>query len=160
VDEAGWIHTNALTDGHIQDPTVVPALLASVDDPLERFVADGMVDNATVYDALAEHQDGVAIEIVVPPRRNAVPSPSAQSRPTQRDIHIATIQSEGIFQWRRASGYYDQSHVENALYRYKAIIGEHLRAKRADSQQREAQLGCAILNRFRELGQPVSVPIK
>ena len=118
-----------------------------------------MVDNATVYDALAEYQDGAAIDIVVPPRRNAVPSSSAQSSPTQRDIHIAAIQSEGIFQWRRASGYYAQSHVENAFYRYKAIIGGHLRAKRADSQQREAQLGCAILNHLRDLGRSTSVPI-
>ena len=159
VDETGWIHTTTLTDGRTQDPTVVAKLLESVDVPLQRFVADGIYDNAPVYNALADHQDGVAIDIVVPPRRNAVPSPSAQSSPTQRDIHLAAIQSEGIFEWRRASGYYAQSHVENAFYRYKAIIGGDLRAKRADSQQREAQLGCANLNRLRDLGRPTSVPI-
>ena len=159
VDEAGWIHTTTLTDGRTQDPTVVAKLLESVDVPLQRFVAAGIYDNAAVYNALADHQDGVSIDIVVPPRRNAVPSPSAQSSPTQRDIHLAAIQSEGIFVWRRASGDYAQSHVENAFYRYKAIIGGDLRAKRADSQQREAQLGCANLNRLRDLGRPTSVPI-
>jgi len=82
-------------------------MLASMDGPLHRFAADGMYDNATVYNALADHQDGVAIDIVVPPRRTAAPSQTAQSSPTQRDIHIAAIQSEGIF----------------ALYRYKAVIG-------------------------------------
>ena len=137
-----------------------PSLLASVDAPLERFVADGMYDNATVYDALAAHQGGAAIDIVVPPRRTAAPSPTAQSAPTQRDQHITDIQSEGAFEWRRASGDYAQAHVENTFYRYKAIIGGHLRAKRADSQQREAQLGCAILNRLRQIGRPASVPSK
>jgi len=117
-----------------------------------------MVDNATVYGALADHQDGAAIDIVVPPRRNAMPSQTAQSAPTQRDQHIAAIQDVGIFEWRRTSGYYTQSHVENAFYRYKAIIGGHLHAERADSQQREAQLGCAILNRLHQPGRPTSVP--
>ena len=119
-----------------------------------------MYDNATGYDALADHQGGGSIDIVVPPRRNAVPSQTAQSAPPQRDQQIADIQNVGISQWRWTSGDYSQSHVENVFSRYKTIIGGHLRAKRADSQQREAQLGCAILNRFRELGQPVSVPVK
>jgi len=74
VDETGWIHTTALTDVHTQAPTVVVELLESVDGPLDRFVADGMVDNATVYGALADHQDGAAIDIVVPLGRNAMPS--------------------------------------------------------------------------------------
>ena len=132
--------------------------MASVDDALERFVADGMYDNATIYVALAAHQDGAAIDIVVPPRRTAAPSPTAQSAPTLRDQHIADIQPESVFEWRRASGYYAQAHVENPFHWYKAIIGGHLRAKRADSQQREAQLGCAILNRLRQIGRPASVP--
>ena len=72
--------------------------MASVDDALERFVADGMYDNATIYVALAAHQDGAAIDIVVPPRRTAAPSPTAQNAPTQRDQHIANIQSEGVFE--------------------------------------------------------------
>ena len=83
-----------------------PSLQAFVDDALERFVADGMYDNATVYDALETHQGGAAIDIVVPPRRTAAPSPTAQSAPTQRDQHIADIQPESVFEWRRASGYY------------------------------------------------------
>ena len=159
VDDGGWIHTSSLTDGHTQDPTVVAQLLEAVDRPLERFIADGMYDNATVYDALADHQDGVAIDIVVPPRRNATPSQTAWSTPTQRDQHLAAIQSEGICQWRRASGYYAQSHVENAFSRYKAMFGGHLRSKNVESQQREALMGCDILNRLRDLGRPTSVPI-
>ena len=71
-----------------------------MDRPVERFLADGMYDNATVYDALVDHQGGESIDIVVPPRRNAVPSQTAQSAPSQRDQHIADIQDVGFFQWR------------------------------------------------------------
>jgi hypothetical protein len=157
VDDDGWIRTSILTDGHTQDPTVVPALLAQLDCELERFVADGIYDNATVYRAIEEHQRGVPVDVVVPPRRNAAPSKTATTTPTQRHAHIATIRADGLSQWRWESGYYAQSGVENVFSRYKAIIGGNLRAKREDSVEREAQLGCAILNKLRELGAPLSV---
>lgn len=53
-----------------------------------------------------------------------------------------------------------QSGVENVFSRYKAIFGGHLRTKRQDSQQREAQIGCAILNKLRALGSPTSVRVE
>jgi hypothetical protein len=158
VDDDGWIRTSLVTDGHTQDPTAVPALLEQVDAVLKRFVADGIYDNATVYGAIAEHQPGVPVDVVVPPRRNAAPSHNAATSPTQRDEHIARIQSDGLSKWRWESGYYAQSGVENVFSRYKAIFGGHLRAKRQDSQEREAQLGCAILNQLRALGAPLSAP--
>jgi len=146
--------------GHTQDPTAVPELLAQLDVALKRFVADGIYDNATVYGAIAEHPPGVPVDVVVPPRRNAAPSRNAATSPTQRDEHIARIQSDGLSQWRWESGTYAQSGVENAFSRYKAIFGGHLRAKRPDSQEREAQLGCAILNQLRALGAPLSVRVE
>jgi len=141
VDDEGWIRTSLVTDGHTQDPRVVPELLEPLDVELKRFVADGIYDSSTVYRAIAEHQPGVPVDVVVPPRRNAVPSRNASTSPTQRDEHIATLLADGLSQWRRESGYYAQSGVENVFSRYKAIIGGHLRAKRQDSQEREALLG-------------------
>ena len=52
VDDDGWIRTSCLTDGNVQDPTMVPELLAHCDCELERFVADGIYDHATVYRAI------------------------------------------------------------------------------------------------------------
>jgi hypothetical protein len=40
---------------------------------LKRFVAKCIDDNATTYDAIEEYQAGVPVEVVAPPRRNAVP---------------------------------------------------------------------------------------
>ncbi len=40
------------------------------------------------------------------------------------------------------------------MYRYKTIIGRHMRSRSVPSQKTEAALGCKILNRMAELGMP------
>jgi hypothetical protein len=69
------------------------------------------------------------------------------------------IGSEGWFAWKRTAGYYLQSHAENAFSRFKRVFGGRLRAKRDESQAREASLACELLNQMRELGRPQSYPI-
>ena len=123
-------------------------------------MADGIYDHATVYRAIQRHSKDATVDIVVPPRRNAVLSKDASSAPTPRDVHIGAIREHGLFQWRWESGYYAQSKVENEFSRYKTIIGGSLRAKRTESQEREARLGCVILNPLRALGMPQSVTMK
>jgi hypothetical protein len=49
--------------------------------------------------------------------------------------------------------------AENAIYRYKRIIGGRLRAKNDDAQKRESKIGCAILNRMLEMCEPLSYAI-
>ncbi len=92
--------------------------------------------------------------------KDAVPSPTAATMPTQRDQHISAIEREGRFAWKRTSGYYDQAYAENAFARYKRTFGGGLRAKRDESQAREASLGCELLNRMRMLGRPQSYPVR
>ena len=77
----------------------------------------------------------------------------------QRDQHLAVIQRKGLPDRQRVSGYYLQSYAESAFSRYKRIIGGRLRAKNDEAQSREAAIACAILNRMREMGQPVSYPV-
>ena len=62
------------------------------------------------------------------------------------------IIDDGVYKWRRESGYYKQSKVENTFYKYKTIIGKKLRARTEESREIETILGCKILNRFLELG--------
>ncbi len=78
---------------------------------------------------------------------------------SQRDCHIAEIRINGRSEWKRQSGYYLQSYAENAFYRYKRIIGGRLRAKNEDAQKQEAAIGCAILNRMFEMGEPLSYAV-
>ena len=156
ADDQGWIHASKVTDDHEQDPSQVPDLLEQVDQEIKCFVGDGIYDRETVYEAAEKHSPGATV--IVPPRKDAVLS-NASATSSQRDRHIALIQSKGRSKWKRLSGYYAQSHAENAFYRYKNIIGGRLRARNHEAQEREAAIGCAILNRMRELGRPLSCSV-
>jgi len=157
VDENGQILASKVTDGHEQDPSQVPNLLAQLDREIERFVGDGIYDQEAVYEAVDHHSLGA--EVVVPPKKDAVLSKNSSSASSLRDNHIVEIRSKGRSEWKRQSGYYLQSHAENAFYRYKRIIGGRLRAKNNDAQKREAAIGCAILNRMLEMGEALSYAV-
>jgi len=53
-------------------------------------------------------------------------------------------------------GYRQQARVENGFFRYKSVLGGGLRARSCDVQEREALLGCHVLNRMTALGKPES----
>ena len=80
--------------------------------------------------------------------------PTVAISPTQRDRHLLASESEGRFAWKRLSGYYAQSHAENAFSRYKRTFGGRLRAKREEAQERETAIACGLLNRMLERGSP------
>jgi hypothetical protein len=157
VDENGRILASKVDDGHEHDPSQVPFLLAQVNREIDRFAGDRIYDQERVYEAVALHSPGA--EVVVPPRIDAVLSADSISIPCHRDRHIEDIQRKGWSEWKRQSGYYLQSHAENAFYRYKRIIGGRLKAKNYDAQKREAAIGCAILNRMLERCEPLSYAI-
>jgi hypothetical protein len=157
VDDQGDIIASTVTDGHEQDPSQVPALLSQVEREIARFIGDGIYDKDPVYAAVMDHSAGA--RVIIPPRKDAVLSPTVATAPTQRDQHLRTIENEGRFAWKRTSGYYAQSHAENAFARYKRTFGGHMRAKRDAAQEREASLACELLNRMRELGRPQSYAV-
>jgi hypothetical protein len=157
VDAQGRIVASTLTESQEQDPSQVPALLSQVNHRIDRFVGDGIFDQAPVYTAIENHSPGA--RMIIPPRKDAVLSPTATTAPTQRDEHLLVIESEGRCGWKRISGYYAQSHAENVFSRFRRTFGGGLRAKRDASQEREASLACQLLNRMRELGCPLSYSV-
>ena len=158
VDDEGHILASCVTDGHGQDPSQVPELLSQIDREIDCFVADGIYDQEPVRTAVEAHSPGA--RVIIPPRKNAALSPRAETSPTQRDEHLAAIERDGVFAWKRMSGYYAQSRAENAFSRFKRIFGGGLRAKRYASQERETVVACNLLNRMRELGRPQSYPVR
>ncbi len=111
-----------------------------------------------VYAAVEAHSLGA--QVIIPPRQGVVPSRTSATSPTQCDQHLAVIEHEGVFAWKRTLGYYAQSHAENAFARYKRRFGDGLRAKREVSQQRETMLACGLLNRMRQMGRPQSYLVR
>ena len=72
---------------------------------------------------------------------------------------ISDVETLGRLEWQKASGYHRQARVENALFRYKSIIGDGLRARCGGGRDVEASLACCVLNRIAELGRPESCAI-
>ncbi|MHC4508727.1 MAG: IS5 family transposase [Planctomycetota bacterium] len=158
VNKDGWIMASKVTERFEQDPSQVPDLLNQVDREIECFVGDGVYDREPVYEAIQKHSPGTAM--IVPPRKGAVLSNDSTRVLSQRNQHISKIERTGRANWRRRSGYYLQSHVENAIYRFKKIIGGRLRSKHGAVQEWEALIGCVILNRMLAIGGPISYPVR
>ena len=112
-------------------------------------------DEFKVYQTALNHMK-LNGKIVIHPRSNAVVSATKKAALRQRDQHVKEIQSRGVFEWRKTSGYYQQSKVENSFYRYKTIIGDHLKSRREDSRLVESILACNLLNKFRLMTKPQS----
>ena len=70
----------------------------------------------------------------------------------ERNRNVRFIRELGRREWHKRSGYSKRSMVENAIYRYKTIIGRDMRSRGLEGQRVEVQLGCGILNGVALLG--------
>ena len=104
-----------------------------------------------VYRAVAERYPEA--EVVVPPRRGAVPSAAAETEPTQRDQHLRGIAEQGRLGWQKASGYNRRALVEAAMSRYKRVIGDALRSRTDRRRATEVAIAVHALSRMLELGR-------
>lgn len=68
-------------------------------------VAEGACDGEPVCRAVAERQSDLPVVVVIPPRATAVPSPAADTSPSERDRHIELVQNKRRMGWQRAVGY-------------------------------------------------------
>ena len=98
--------------------------------------------------------------IIVSPRATAVLSETAETAPTQRDIHLQGIAEKGRMGWQKTSGYNVRSRIEAAIGRYKQVIGDALRFRKDERRASEVVVAVHALNRMTELGRPISVRIK
>ena len=118
--ETGRIEAVELTTSEVDDGSRVGSLLDQVASPVASFTGDGAYDREDVYGAVAERHPEAAV--VVPPRKDAVPSGAAETEPTRRDRHLRCIAERGRLGWQEASGYDRRALVEAAVSRYKRVI--------------------------------------
>jgi hypothetical protein len=149
------IVASTLTSKEADDAAELGPLLDQVEEPLAAVVADGAYDQDRVYEAVAKHSPEAAV--VVPPRATAVPSPSAETDPTQRDRHLKVLAERGRMGWQKTSGYNARAGAEGAMSRYKRIIGDTLRSHVRPAQEAETRIAVTVLNRMLDLGRPESV---
>jgi hypothetical protein len=84
---------------------------------------------------------------------------TSRTAPTQRDLHIRSINEHGSMNWQKTSGYNRRSKVEAAIGRYKRLIGDALRSHEDARRDCEVKIAVKALNRMLELGRPVCVRI-
>ena len=63
-------------------------------------------------------------------------------------------------EWHKRSGFSKRSMVENAIYRYKTIIGRCMRSRTLPGQRVEMRIACKILNTMLRLGMPDSYRVR
>jgi IS5 family transposase len=155
VDGVGVIVAQCLTGASTDDAATALDLIAAADGNLASFTADGAYDTSAVYDAAGAR----GARVVIPPSTTATSSRRPRSRSSPRNRTIARVQEVGRRQWKKEAGYHQQTRAENAFFRYKAILGDRLRARCERGRAVEARLACSILNRMTVLGRPASVAV-
>ena len=154
----GRIEAVELTGNETDDGARVGPLLDQVEAaPVASFTGDGADGREDVSGVVAERHPAAAV--VVPPRKDAVPSATAATAPTQRDQHLELIAERGRMGWQKASGYNRRALAEVAISRYKRVIGDTLRSRTDGHQATEVTMAVHALNRMLELGRPESVRI-
>ncbi len=148
----GKIICAQLTLDDVGDPTALPGLLDQVDGLVTRFLADGAYDGTPTSDLL-KARFGEAVEVIIPPPKNAISSPQSMRDASQRDHHIAAIQAHGRLAWQSNSGYNQRSRGEAQIGRWKGVIGPKLKARHFENQKTAVRIGVNVLNKMTELGR-------
>ncbi|MEK6482363.1 transposase [Catalinimonas sp. 4WD22] len=118
---------------------------------MDTFYGDGSYDKKKARKAVAK----IGAKAIVPPPKNAVESelPGLE----ERNQAIDRIGQIGKKEWKKEVGYHKRSLSETAMYRYKMVIGNTLRARKMDNQMTEVRIGCHILNVFQRCGMPHAI---
>ena len=92
------------------------------------------------------------IQAVIPPNIGFKAAHETDSVKRLANIHL--LEHVGRQKWQKQTNYGRRSGVENAIYRYKTIIGRTLHAQNSANQNVEIKIGVNILNKMKALGLP------
>ena len=151
VDDEHIIHAAILTKKDTMDFQVVEELCEQVDVDVDHVSADKMYDTDDVYDALTNKFP--ESDIAIPPKENLYADDAHNSK---RMSSLVAYSALGPMGWQKKKQYGKRNVSENAMHRYKTIIGPKLHSREFNNQQQEMMLAASILNRFTQLGMPES----
>ncbi len=145
-----------VTSNRVGDAQVLPDLLNQIprDERIDSVSGDGAYDTKKAHAAIVERD----AEAIIPVRKNGKPwkenTPGAQAR----NETLRTTQRLGRTIWKKWSDYHRRSLVETKMRCFK-LLGERVSARIFNSQVAELQIRAALLNRFTQLGTPITVAI-
>jgi len=158
--DTGEVLASDLTNRRTADCAQVPGLLDQIEGLVVSVMADGAYDAGSVYEAAKKKGDGRRVRVLIPPILGAQPSSSRSPGRWERNRNIRSVRKLGRREWCASSGYSRRSLVENAVFRYKAILGQAMRSRSLGGQRVEVNLACKILNTMTSLGMPDSVKVE
>jgi Transposase DDE domain len=153
--DSGEIVAVTLTVQDVDDPSQVAPLLEQIPNEIEQVTGDGAYDGEPTYAIIAARSADIAV--VIPPRATSAASPDLGLDASRRDVHVHTVAALGRLAWQEVTGYGRRALVETTMGRYKALIGDRLRARTDGGRRTEAAVGAAVLNRMLAAGRPNSV---
>lgn len=153
--DSGQIVGVTLTGQDVDDPSQVGPLLEQIPGEIEQVTADGAYDGEPTYDVIAARRTDIAV--VIPPRASSVIPSDLGMDASRRDVHVHTVAALGRLGWQEVTSYGRRALVETTMGRYKALIGDRLRARTDAGRRTEAAVGAAVLNRMLAAGRPNSV---
>jgi hypothetical protein len=155
VDATGVIVMQALTAACGDDARKAVDLMRAHGGSIASVTGDGAYDTNEMY----EESAACGARVVIPPSEAATSSRKRRPGRSERAKTIARVKKIGRRAWKKESGYHRQARAENAVFRFKAVLGGKLRSRGERARCVEARLGCSILNPMTALGRPVSYAI-
>lgn len=139
-----------VTDNAVGDAPMLPELLKQIepDEAIASVSADGAYDTKTCHAAIAAR----GAMAVIPPRKNAQVWKGDGAGAQVRNAAVAACKRLGRQICKRWSGYHRRSLVETKMHCFKRR-GERVMARSFVRQV------VALLNRFTQLGTPVTVAV-
>lgn len=145
-----------VTSNRVGDAQVLPDWLNQIpqEERIDSISGDGAYDTKRDHTAIAERN----AEAIIPVRKNGKPWKENTPGAKARNETLRAMQRLGRAIWKKWSGYHRRSLVETKMRCFK-LLGERVNARRFNSQVAELQIRAALLNRFTQLGRPITVAI-
>ena len=145
-----------VTDNGTGDAPMLPELLSQIppDEPIASVGGDGAYDTKACHAAIALRN----AQAIIPPRKNARAWKGTQAGASSRNEALRACQRLGRRIWKKWSGYHRRSLVETKMNCFKRL-GERVMARTFERQVTELHIRVALLNRFSQLGRPVTVAL-
>ena len=145
-----------VTDNATGDARMLPELLSQIPahEPIASVGGDGAYDTKACHAAIARRN----AQAIIPPRKNARAWKSSQTGAASRNEALQACQRLGRRIWKKWIGYHRRSLVETKMNCFKQL-GERVMARTFERQVTELHIRVALLNRFSQLGRPVTVAV-
>ena len=145
-----------VTDNATGDAPMLPELLSQIptDEPIASSGDDGAYDTTACHAAIARRN----AQAIIPPRKNARAWKSSRTGSTSRNEALRTCQRPGRRIWKKRIDYHWRSLVETKMNCFKRLV-ERVIARTFECQLTELHIRVVLLNRFSQLGRPVTVAV-